>query len=540
MDNLSIAIQYANDCLSNTIPAGKLIKLACQRFLTDIENPIYYVDEDNLNTIVDFCESFDLTETTPVKKMVLQSWQKWLLANFNIYNKETLQKKYRFILIEVGRGNGKTQLCALLSIYELLYGYDAQIIVAGNTTKSTMEVDFDKIKKMVYQIDPKQKQIKVYYNKIVYKTNKIIVSSNESKPIDGLSGSLMLVDEMHLFGTSNVYAALRSSMVKRTDNQMFVISTAGFSKDSDYFKLREYGISILNGEIVDDSQFVACYGVDNIQEIFEDERSFYKPNPNLGVSVNLEALRSEVNKAKQSVTEKPQILVKHFNVWMNQNSDVWIDESYVNASMQNISINEARFSGLTCYVGTDLASVSDLTCCVTLIILDDKFYFFPKFWLPEDSINNNHNKQLFVAANMAHEIELTQGNVTDYRLITKYLLELDKHNPIIEVAYDKYNSVQWAVECTEAGLNLKPFSQLPSNLNKPLKSFEAMIKTGNVIIQKNSLAAWCIGNVQLLVSKMGNYSVNKESRSKKIDFVAALANALGTAIENGSGNTNVW
>jgi phage terminase large subunit-like protein len=403
-----------------------------------------------------------------------------------------------------------------------------------------MEVDFDKIKKMVYQIDPKQKNIKVYYNKIVYKTNKIIVSSNESKPIDGLSGSLMLVDEMHLFGTSNVYAALRSSMVKRTDNQMFVISTAGFSKDSDYFKLREYAISVLKDELQDDSQFAALYGVDSIEEIFTDERSWWKPNPNLGTSVNISAIRTEVNKAKQSITEKPQILVKHFNVWMNQNADVWIDESYVNSAMQNISINEARFSGLTCYVGVDLASVSDLTCAVALIILDDKFYFFPKFWLPEDSVNNNHNKQLFVAANLAKEIELTQGNVCEYRLITKYLLALDKTNPIIEVSYDKWNSVQWATEATEAGLNLKPFSQLPSNMNRPVKAFESLIKKGDLVIQKNSLAAWCIGNVQLLVSKMGNYSVNKESRSKKIDFCVAAFNALGVALETGGGNTNVW
>jgi phage terminase large subunit-like protein len=540
VDNLSVAIQYAQDCLNNTIPAGNLIKLACQRFLDDIENPLYYVDEDELNTIVDFCESFDLTEVSPPRKMILQSWQKWLLANFNIYNKDTLQKKHRFVLVEIGRGNGKTQLCALLSIYELLYGSDAQIIIAGNTTKSTMEVDFDKIRKLVYQIDPKQKQIKVFYNKITYKTNKLIVSSNESKPIDGMSGSLMLVDEMHLFGTSNVYAALRSSMVKRTDNLLFVISTAGFSKDSDYFKLREYGIGILNGDLKDDSQFVALYGVDSVEEIFTDEKSWYKPNPNLGISVNIDAIRTEVNKAKLSSIEKPQILVKNFNVWMNLNSDVWIEEDYINASMQNISIDEARFSGLTCYFGVDLGSVSDLTCAVALIILDDKFYFFPHFWLPEDSVNNNHNKQLFVAANMAHEIELTSGNVTDYRLITKYLLEFDKHNPIIEVSYDKWNSVSWATETTEAGLNLKPFSQLPSNLNKPLKGFEHLIKSGNLIIQKNTLAVWCLNNVQLLISKMGNYSINKESKNKKIDFVAAAINALGVAIENANGNLNVW
>jgi phage terminase large subunit-like protein len=39
---------------------------------------------------------------------------------------------------------------------------------------------------------------------------------------------------------------------------------------------------------------------------------------------------------------------------------------------------------------------------------------------------------------------------------------------------------------------------------------------------------------------MGNYSINKESKNKKIDFVAAAINALGVAIENANGNLNVW
>lgn len=508
----------------------------------DLENPLFYIDEDNLNTIVDFCQSFDLTEVQPPRKTILQPWQIWILANlYGLYSKETLQKKYRYALIEVARGNGKTQLCALLCIYELIYGYDSQIILAGNTTKGVMEIDFDKIKKLVNQIDPKQKQIRVYYNKIVYKTNKIVVTSNESKPFDGMSGSLMLVDEMHLFGTSNVYAALRSSMVKRTDNILFVISTAGFEKESDFFKLREYGLAVLTGELKDDSQFVAVYAVDTIEEIFTDESSWYKPNPNLGVSVNKNAIAIEVNKAKQSVTEKPQILTKHFNVWGQKDPDkIWIEEKYINAAMQKISINDEMFKGLECYVGCDLASVSDLTAVVTMIQLDDKIYFFPKFYIPEDSMNNNHNKELFRAAALQGEIEITSGNVTDYRNVTKYLLELDKHNAIIEIAYDKWNTVQWATEATEVGLFLKPFSQLPANLNKPLKAFEHLIKSGNIIIQHNSIAKFCCMNVQLLVNKMGNYSINKENRNKKIDFVAAASNALGTYLDNPNSIINIY
>ena len=95
MSNLEIAIQYSQDLLEDKIPSCFLVKHAALRFLDDIsEDSLYFIDIDELNTIVDFSQSFYLTEVHPPTLTVLQPFQIWVLANvWGIKNKETLRKK---------------------------------------------------------------------------------------------------------------------------------------------------------------------------------------------------------------------------------------------------------------------------------------------------------------------------------------------------------------------------------------------------------------------------------------------------------------
>jgi len=73
---------------------------------------------------------------------------------------------------------------------------------------------------------------------------------------------------------------------------------------------------------------------------------------------------------------------------------------------------------------------------------------------------------------------------------------------------------------------------MPGSLNKPLKEFERRIKSEGIVIQRNSITRWMISNVVLVVNKMGNYSIDKSSKNKKIDGVAAMIDALGGMLES--------
>lgn len=538
---IDVAIQYANDVISGNTPACEYVKLAAKRFLKDIEDPLYYYNEEQATSVIEFVQSFFLTETTPKRLLRLEAWQVFILVNlYGLYKHKTNTKKYRVSYLELARGNGKTHLIALLSIYELLFGNDAQVILAANTTKQVMEVDFDKIKKLIQQIDPKQKYIKVYYNRIVFGSNKLIVTSNESKPIDGLSGSLMVVDEMHEMKNLAVFNVLKSSMVKRSDNTLFVITTAGFNNESECYRMRNYTIEVLKGVINDPSQFGIVYTIDDGDD-YTDPNTWFKSNPNLNISVIEDAIASEVNKAQQSDLEKTGVLVKHFNVWLaNKGIEDWIEEKYVLAAMQDISLDEARFMGCELYCGVDLSTVSDITAVVNMTQLDDKLYFFSNLYLPEDTVNKSVNKELYQRAVENNELKLTSGNVVDYDYILKDMMEVKSNYEILQVNYDKWNSTQWAINATEVGFNLYPFSQVAGNLNKPLKDFERLIKEGNIVLQKNSLTKWMLGNVRLKINHMGNYSIDKSDRNRKIDNVAAIINCMGGYLDSPHYTFNIF
>ena len=75
MQNLETAIKYCNDVLQNKITACQWVKLACQRFLQDLNNPKYYYNENEVDAVINFIQSLYLTEQTQKKHFILEPWQ---------------------------------------------------------------------------------------------------------------------------------------------------------------------------------------------------------------------------------------------------------------------------------------------------------------------------------------------------------------------------------------------------------------------------------------------------------------------------------
>jgi phage terminase large subunit-like protein len=79
---------------------------------------------------------------------------------------------------------------------------------------------------------------------------------------------------------------------------------------------------------------------------------------------------------------------------------------------------------------------------------------------------------------------------------------------------------------------MKPYSQTAGSLNKPIKEFQRLILSGNIIMQKNIITKWMIGNVIVRTNSMGNQNIDKSSRKAKIDGVASMLNSMGAYLES--------
>ena len=134
------------------------------------------------------------------------------------------------------------------------------------------------------------------------------------------------------------------------------------------------------------------------------------------------------------------------------------------------------------------------------------------------------------------------NKVTDYDYITRDILDMSEKVDIINIYYDRYNATQWAIQCTEAGLPLEPFSQTIGNFNIPTKAFERLMLNGKVRINDNPITRYCIRNVEIRRDFNGNVKPNKVSDKKKIDGVIAALQALAAYIDHSGKNkgTNIF
>jgi phage terminase large subunit-like protein len=535
-DPREIADQYVQAVTDGSIKACVYVKQAADRFRADVtDHPDYYYDPLEVNRVIKFIGSLNLTEQARPKKFRLESWQTFIVCNlYGIKQRADHKRKYRNAYIELARKNGKSQLATALSIYHLLMDNDAQVIVSANSKDQAKNVDFKKVKQFSRQLDPKEKHLIPYYTSIKFGDSELIVTASDASKLDGLNASFCLIDELHEAPDNKMYNVLKSSQGSREEPLFVTITTAGFNTESFCYQLRTYCTDILSGMKTDNKQFAIIYTLD-ADDDFTDEDIWIKANPNLNVSVLADFLRTEVQKAVNNSAERAGVIVKNFNRWLKANTmDIWIDDQIVTDSMQDIKMTDEMFSEMECIVGIDLAAVSDIAAVSYLFNIGGLLYYFNSYYIPEDSVNTSINIQSWREAGANGEINITQGNVCDFDIILADLINV-RDNMGINIKglyYDKFNSTQFIINATENGFKCVPFSQMPGSLNRPLKEFERRIKSGGVVIQRNTITRWMLSNVVLVVNKMGNYSIDKSSRSKKIDGVAAMIDAFGGLLDN--------
>jgi phage terminase large subunit-like protein len=532
MINKETAIRYAEDVLSSGITACHWVKLACKRWLNDLGNPDYYYNESEVDAVITFIQTLYLTEQTIKKHFILEDWQIFItVAIYSLYRVSNNTRKIRYAYLEMARKNGKSQWADALAIYHLLADVDAQVVVSANSKDQAKNVNFKKCKSFASQIDKKKKHIRHYYSSLKYKDSELIVTASDASKLDGLNTSFAIIDELHEAPNNLMYNVIKSSMGSREQPLFVCITTAGFDQQSFCYQLRTYCTDILSGIADDPSQFAIIFTLDDDDD-YTNKDCWRKANPNLSISVYPDFIESEVNKATNFEAERNGVLVKNFNRWLKANSDEdWLSEDVVVASMQNITLSDPMFKEMPVWVGVDLSSVSDCTSVTYMIPVENQIYFFNEYYVPEDSVNTNINKDKFRNAAALGQMNVTSGNVCDYDRILADIQKVNMSHAVQMISYDKWNSTQFVINSTQFFI-MQPYSQNAGSLNKPIKEFQRLILSGNIILQNNIITKWMISNAIIKTNSMGNQSIDKSSRSKKIDGVASMLNSLGAYLES--------
>lgn len=528
--------QYAKDVVAGKIVACKYIISACERYLRDIDNKeaSFYFDADTAERYLRLVQKFNHVKGKwKTKNIVYEPWQCWQFMNImGFKNKDTHFRRFRVAHLEEARGNGKSAKASGSVLYFVALDENANgnMVSCVATKKDQARIVLDDARAMALK-NPSflnASGVKVLAHTIVKRdTNSMARAlSADYGGMDGLNDVLAVCDELHAMNRQT-FEVITSGMSKRKDSLLLCITTAGSDTASVGYFQSLYAKKVATGEVDDDSFFAAVYTLDE-EDYWADESVWIKANPNLGISVDIESLRAKVNKAMVTPSDIPNLRIKHFNQWISEANAFFDLQSWDKCWDPKLKIED--FKGKAVRLGLDMASHVDIASLGYVFKDGDKYVVFDKSYLPEETVKQKKNP---FYENCLADGTLTQtpGAAISYETFKEKLREAKKEFRVQDVMYDPWNSSQLAQDMSD-DLEMVKFSMNTANFSEPMKTFDALIKSGKVRHNGSSLLKWCLGNVIAKEDHNGNVFPRKQHEKLKIDPVVAILMALAGWIAN--------
>ena len=466
------------------------------------------------------------------KPFRLSDWQYDDIINplFNTKNPDGT-RQYRTCFIEVPRKNGKSTLAAGLALYLLFAdGEQGAEVVSAAADREQAAIVFDLAKQMVEASPVLSKRCTLYRRHIETRggsTYKVISADAYSKHGMNLSG--IIFDEVHAQPDRELWDVLTTATGARRQPLTFAITTAGYDRTSLCYELHTYADNIKNGLVHDPTFLPIIYAADESDD-WAAEATWRKANPGYGVSIKPEYFANAVREAKILPAKEQTFRRLHLCQW-TESETRWIAMDRWDASAGTVDANELQ--GRECFAGLDLSSTSDLTALSLVFPMDDNTYqVLPFFFAPEsaDGRRQRENKARLKKWQIEGNIELTPGDVIDYDRIRAKINEVANLYQIKEIAIDRWNATQLAVQLQGDGHNVILFGQGFASMSSPTKEFEALILAKRFHHGGHPILRWMAGNVVIEQDAAGNIKASKKRSSEKIDGI--VATVMGLARSN--------
>lgn len=494
----------------------------------------YHFDKEAAQTAVEFIENY----CTHVKgelagqPLILEDWQKKeIIEPLFGWKQANGLRKYRVAYIEVPRKNGKTTLASPVGLYLLFVDPEnAPEIYSAAAERDQAAISFEIASRMVLNNPSLKERAEVFKKSIVFGSGFYKAISAEANTKHGYNCSGLIMDELHIWKSRALYDALQGGTASRSQPLTFIITTAGIRKKGEFaWEMHEYARQVKEGIIKDESFLPVIYGADDDDDPFK-ESTWIKANPNYGISVTKEYMKTHAKRAKNENSYLNNFKRFHLNMWVAQES-VFIRATDWEAC-NLYAIKEDDYKGRECIGALDLASTRDFTALVFVFRDGDIYNLLPYFWIPYDTLEDRKNSDQIRAWVNEGYIKATEGNITDYNFIENKIIELSSLFDIREIAYDPWNSTQIVTNlgAGNEGANMVEFRQGFVSMSPATKEFEKLILQKKLNHGGNPVLTWMVNNMTLRHDPSGNIKPDKERSSDKIDGAVAAIMAIGRSV----------
>ncbi len=529
---------------------SKYILLLFKYINNGLKKNQFYFDEKKSNKAIKFIENFCHHSEGSSGLLKLELWQKAIVSCIFGIVDEQGKRIFQEVFIVVARKNGKTLFASAIIAYVVFLQNEfgtkvycvapklEQADLVFNAFKNTCELEPD-LKVLI-----KSRKTDLYVSDSKSSIKKIAFNAKTS---DGFNPSLVVCDEVSSWSGDKglkQYEVMKSALGARQEPLILSITTAGYVNDSIYDELMKRSTRFLNGDSKEKKLLPFLYVIDDVDN-WDDFKELEKSNPNLDISVSKEYLKEEVVIAKESLSKKAEFLTKYCNIKQNSSQAWLMAQDIEKCGGKHLNIED--FKGCYCVGGIDLSQTTDLTSCCVLIEKNDVLYYFGKFFMPENKIDEATARDgvPYRIYQQRGLLESSGENYVDYESVYNWFKQLlaMKIYPL-KVGYDRYSSQYLVQQMKSEGFHMDDVFQ-GENLTPVIRELEGIVKDRKLNIGDNDLMKLHLYNSGMKVNaETSRMRLIKIGQTDRIDGTAALLDALcvkqkysneiGAQIKNGN------
>lgn len=530
---------YVEKIKSGQIVAGTHIKQGIRRFLDDFDNPELRIDLSESDKRIRFIEHECKLYEAPFsgRPFRLELFQKAIIESIYAIKKWNPEanfgkggwvRKYQDVLILIARKNGKTPLVAAISLSEFMCGEMGTKILYGSNDFEQADLAFSatdamreespsmakrtrRNQKGIFFGNPKHRKTKGKYS---YQNKGSIrkISAN-GKNKEGRNIKVGVVDEVHEMEDDHLIMPIQQALSTQDEPLYFEITTEGFTEDGYLDHRLADAQKVLDGELDRPDWAIWWYSQDSEEEVWQDEKSWQKSNPGIGVIKKWSYLRKQVEEAKSNPSQRAFVLAKDFNIKQNS-SAAWLDEATI---VNTETFDPEMLRGQYYIGGLDFAETTDL--CSARALFEDqqtkKKYTLQMYFIPEakadaildDDSQLNPERKNYREWEKQGLVVICPGAEVDAELVAGWFVDLYEHYGMMpyKIGYDNWHSKDFQ-EIIADNFGKEVLERIGMDfmsLSGPMRSLESDLGRNVLVYNNNEIDRWCLSNTGYKTNNIG-------------------------------------
>lgn len=505
------------------------------------EDGRFYFDAEAADRAVAFIETLRLRGESGADggRLKLMPDQRETVRNiFGWKERRTGRRRYRRLSIWKPRGNGKTPFAVAIALCLMFTaGVPAAEIYSIAADRKQAEISFEDGKHMVLTSKVLRGVSRCLRRSIEYtpQSSRWEVWSSDAKTKHGFRPLCVIFDELHTQKKRELWSAVKTGLGKSDrDTLLITISTAGvYDPESLGYTEYVYAKKVATG-VVDDPHFLpVIFEAD--PEVANDGRWATREvwagcNPGLGITIQEAVLEDEARQAKEDPAALAEFLQLRLNIWVQATQAAILPEQWAKCHALDVLVESTR---PIAYGGMDVGEKDDLTAIALWIAHKDQTHsIVGSLFMPESkalALSQKHGVD-YVDWHRRGFVKWSGVNYVDTDDMRAEWRRLRELYDIREIGFDPWNAYRLAEQLErEDRFKVIEIPQTMKCLSEPTKAFLELVADGKIRTGGHLPLRWMASNLVLFRDGKGNVVPQKQSKTAKIDIIAAAINAFSRA-----------